>query len=155
YETRSNTSSRSIPVNERWGGFELGQAEAEIGKDILYQAVQQGFNDLLDILFKDKEDEAMQAQSSREVRKKYEKELQDYVFEHLGKVRSVPGDARDESDRPETRPRDLEVVDEAPTEPVPASTQPLNSQEAAPTNGDAPPAQDAHDPDDHIELMFG
>ncbi|EXJ65096.1 hypothetical protein A1O7_01436 [Cladophialophora yegresii CBS 114405] len=78
YETRSNASSRSIPVNERWGGYELSQAEADIGKDILYQAVQQGFNQLLDALFKDKEDEYMAAQETRNDRRLARKEINQF-----------------------------------------------------------------------------
>ena len=72
YETRSNASSRSIPQNERWGGYELSRAEIDVGQDILYQAVQQGFNELLDSLFKEKEDEAMDAEASRKARQEWE-----------------------------------------------------------------------------------
>ncbi|OCT46789.1 EF hand domain protein [Cladophialophora carrionii] len=79
YETRSNASSRSIPVNERWGGYELSQAEADIGKDILYQAVQQGFNQLLDALFKDKEDDFMAAQETRNTRRLARKERSEFA----------------------------------------------------------------------------
>ena len=68
YETRSNASSRSIPLNERWGGYELSHPEFEVGQDILYQAVQQGFNELLDPLFKGKENRAMEAEDSRKLR---------------------------------------------------------------------------------------
>ena len=78
YETRSNTSSRSIPLNERWGGYELSQAEADIGKDILYQAVQQGFNQLLDALFKEKEDAYMAAQSTHNDRRFSRKEWKEF-----------------------------------------------------------------------------
>ena len=56
YETKSDVSSRSIPLRERWGGYELGLPDKDIGLDIMYQAVEQGFNDLLDEIFKDKEE---------------------------------------------------------------------------------------------------
>ncbi|KAJ9604996.1 hypothetical protein H2200_010385 [Cladophialophora chaetospira] len=79
YETRSNASTRSIPVNERWGGYELSQAEADIGKDILYQALQQGFNQLLDPLFKEKEDEFMASQETRHARQLDARERQKYT----------------------------------------------------------------------------
>ena len=71
YETRSNASSRSIPVNERWAGVEFAKPEFDVGKDILYHAVQEGFNELLDGLFKPVEDAAMEAQSTRAEREKW------------------------------------------------------------------------------------
>ena len=79
YETRSNASSRSIPLNERWGGHELSQPEFDVGRDVLYEAVQQGFNELLDGLFKDKETEYMDAASSRRERTKWKTVLDEYA----------------------------------------------------------------------------
>ena len=79
YETRSNTSSRSIPVGERWGGYELTEPEKDVGKDILYLSVQQGFNEMLDALFKDKEDFAMEAKRSRREREPWKKEISDWA----------------------------------------------------------------------------
>lgn len=79
FETRSNTSSRSIPVNERWGGFELSEAEREIGKEILYQTVQQSYNELLDILFKEKEDLCLSARRTRAERRVRANEIRKYV----------------------------------------------------------------------------
>ena len=78
YETRSNTSSRSIPVGERWGGWEISEAEKEVGKEILFQAVQQGFNEMLDPLFKEKEDLAMETMKSRAEREKWADEIKAY-----------------------------------------------------------------------------
>ncbi|KAI1167079.1 hypothetical protein F5B18DRAFT_521371 [Nemania serpens] len=71
FETRSNhsTSSRSVP--ERWGGMEIPDAERDAGKEILYQITQQAFNELLDILFKEKEDVAVEAAESKEQREKH------------------------------------------------------------------------------------
>ena len=71
YETRSNpsTSSRSIP--ERWGGMEIPDAEKDAGKEILYQVTQQACNELLDQLFKKQEDLAVAALSSKKARDKY------------------------------------------------------------------------------------
>ncbi|KAL8358055.1 hypothetical protein RB598_002718 [Gaeumannomyces tritici] len=73
YEIRSNpsTSSRSVP--ERWGGMEIPDAERDAGKEILYQVTQQAFNELLDVLFKKKEDLAVRAASTREDRRRYRK----------------------------------------------------------------------------------
>jgi len=65
FDTRSNpsTSSRSVP--ERWGGIEVPDAERDAGKEILFQVTQQAFNELLDPLFKDKEDVAVDAASRK------------------------------------------------------------------------------------------
>jgi hypothetical protein len=71
YEIRSNpsTSSRSVP--ERWGGMEIPDAERDAGKEILYQVTQQAYNELLDILFKSKEDDAILAAGTRAQREHY------------------------------------------------------------------------------------
>ncbi|KAJ5095859.1 hypothetical protein NUU61_005215 [Penicillium alfredii] len=78
YDVRSNpsTSSRSIPVGERWGGFEIPEVEKDVGKEILYQVTQQGFNELLDILFKPKEDLLMEAFRTRADRKLWAREIE-------------------------------------------------------------------------------
>ncbi|KAJ5784567.1 uncharacterized protein N7503_009779 [Penicillium pulvis] len=78
YEVRSNpsTSSRSIPVGERWGGFEIPEVERDAGKEILYQVTQQGFNELLDLLFKQKEDLLMEVYRTRADRKKWAHEIE-------------------------------------------------------------------------------
>lgn len=71
YDIRSNpsTSSRSIP--ERWGGMEIPDAERDAGKEILYQVTQQAYNELLDILFKKKEDDALKAAVTKRQREQY------------------------------------------------------------------------------------
>ncbi|KAK4153248.1 hypothetical protein C8A00DRAFT_43812 [Chaetomidium leptoderma] len=71
FDIRSNpsTSSRSIP--ERWGGVEIPDAERDVGKEIFYQVSQQAFNEILDALFKAKEDLAVQAAETKELRDKY------------------------------------------------------------------------------------
>ncbi len=79
YETRSNTSSRSIPVGERWGGYDISEIEKDAGKEILYQAVQQGFNELLDQLFKEKEDLSMEAHKTRKMRRQHSKRIQAFA----------------------------------------------------------------------------
>jgi hypothetical protein len=70
-ETRSNASTSSRPVGERWGGYEIPEAEKDIGKEVLYQITQQSFNELLDPLFEDRENDAMNAYASRAERRKY------------------------------------------------------------------------------------
>jgi Ca2+-binding EF-hand superfamily protein len=67
-ETRSNASS-SRPVGERWGGYEIPEPEQDLGKEVLYQITQQGFNELLNPLFLEKEDMAMDAHETRSERR--------------------------------------------------------------------------------------
>ncbi|KAI9747199.1 MAG: hypothetical protein M1815_004502 [Lichina confinis] len=73
HETRSNpsTSSRSIPYGERWGGYEIPEAEKDIGREILYQFTQQGLNEMLDPLFREKEDLALEVFATRYERSRY------------------------------------------------------------------------------------
>lgn len=94
YDVRSTTSSRSIPVGERWGGFEVPEVERDVGKEILYQVTQQGFNELLDILFKPKEDLLMEAYRTRTERKLWEREIE--LFEQADPHRQKT--AKGESD---------------------------------------------------------
>ncbi|RAR05401.1 ef hand domain-containing protein [Stemphylium lycopersici] len=67
-ETRSNASSPR-PVGERWGGYEIPEPEQDLGKEVLYQVTQQGFNELLNPLFLEKEDMAMDAYETRSERR--------------------------------------------------------------------------------------
>ncbi|KAI0549600.1 hypothetical protein F4679DRAFT_545797 [Xylaria curta] len=78
FETRSNhsTSSRSVP--ERWGGMDIPDVERDAGKEILYQITQQAFNELLDALFKQKEDLAVLAAQTKEQREKYHKLIENF-----------------------------------------------------------------------------
>ncbi|RFU32545.1 hypothetical protein B7463_g3779, partial [Scytalidium lignicola] len=71
FETRSNASTTSRSVPERWGGMEIPDAERDVGKEILYQATQQAFNELLDPLFKEQEDLALKAVCTKASRDKY------------------------------------------------------------------------------------
>ncbi|KAF4784299.1 hypothetical protein HER10_EVM0006674 [Colletotrichum scovillei] len=78
FEIRSNpsTSSRSVP--ERWGGMEIPDEERDAGREILYQVTQQAFNELLDAIFKDKENLAVKAAATEAKRDKNRP-----LFEHL------------------------------------------------------------------------
>lgn len=78
YDVRSNpsTSSRSIPVGERWGGYEIPEVEQDVGREILYQVTQQGFNELLDLLFKHREDLLMEVRRTRADRKTWAQEIE-------------------------------------------------------------------------------
>lgn len=82
YETRSNpsTSSRSVP--ERWGGMEIPEAEKDAGKDVLYQVAQQAFNELLDNLFKNAEDAAIASLSSKKTRAQHRHLFTNVYFEY-------------------------------------------------------------------------
>lgn len=68
FDIRSNpsTSSRSVP--ERWGGFEIPEEERDAGREVLYQVTQQAFNELLDGIFKEVEDLAIRAAETKEQR---------------------------------------------------------------------------------------
>jgi hypothetical protein len=75
-ETRSNASTSSRPVGERWGGYEIPEPEKDLGKEILYQITQQAFNEMLDPLFEDRENDAMDANATRSERRKCAIQLQ-------------------------------------------------------------------------------
>ncbi|QPG95209.1 hypothetical protein C2857_007839 [Epichloe festucae Fl1] len=74
-DIRSNpsTSSRSVP--ERWGGMDVPDAERDAGKEILYQVTQQAFNELLDTIFKKAEDLAITAAETAADREKYRTQI--------------------------------------------------------------------------------
>ena len=77
HESRSRTtsiSSRSIPVNERWGGF-VPEPEKDVGREVLYQVTQEAFNELLDPVFKLREDLALAGVRTRRMRKSHRTEI--------------------------------------------------------------------------------
>ncbi|QDS68686.1 hypothetical protein FKW77_002636 [Venturia effusa] len=78
FDTRSNASTSSRPFNERYGGYEIPQAEKDYGREILYQVVEDGMNELLDPLFKEKEDLAMQVYATKFERRKWKAEIAAY-----------------------------------------------------------------------------
>ncbi|GAM38525.1 hypothetical protein TCE0_033f09312 [Talaromyces pinophilus] len=73
YDVRSNGSTS---VGERWGGFEVPEPERDIGKEILYQATKEGMNELLDVLFKAKEDLVMELRRTRDDRIRWAAEIE-------------------------------------------------------------------------------
>jgi Ca2+-binding EF-hand superfamily protein len=81
-ETRSNASTSSRPFGERWGGYEIPEPEKDLGRDVLYQITQQGFNELLDPMFADRENDAMDAYATRSERRKLATQLEQLV-DHL------------------------------------------------------------------------
>ena len=80
HETRSNTSisSRSIPLGERWGGYEIPEAEKDVGREVLYQVTQEGLNEMLDPIFKQREDLAVEILRTASERQKTREQL-DYA----------------------------------------------------------------------------
>ncbi len=68
-ETRSNASTSSRPVGERWGGYEVAEADKDVAREVLYQVTQQALNDILDLLFLEKENLAMEVYATKELRK--------------------------------------------------------------------------------------
>ena len=99
FDTRSNpsTSSRSVP--ERWGGIEIPDAERDAGKEILYQVTQQAFNELLDPFFKEKEDFAVLAAATKADREKYKHLYATPEFEKWATEKEADDEARKEIDR--------------------------------------------------------
>lgn len=54
----------------------MPEVEKDVGKEILYQATQEGFNELLDALFKEKEDLMMEVYRTRAERRRWAKEIE-------------------------------------------------------------------------------
>ena len=77
-ESKSDASSRNTPINERWGGYDFTQPDRDVGVEIIYDAVQEAFNGMIDHFFRDKEDQAMVAKATRDVRRQHESEIHDY-----------------------------------------------------------------------------
>jgi len=100
YDIRSNpsTSSRSVP--ERWGGMEIPDAERDVGKEVFYQVIQQAFNELLDDLFREKEDLAVEAAETKEDRDKHR-----HLFEHIDPNSVMTSEAAGISHQGPHRPR--------------------------------------------------
>jgi Ca2+-binding EF-hand superfamily protein len=81
FDTRSNASTSSRPIGERWGGYEIPEPEKDLGKEVLYQITQQAFNELLNPLFQEKEDNAMDAFATRTERRKLAAEIDEKIDE--------------------------------------------------------------------------
>ncbi|KAF2141047.1 uncharacterized protein K452DRAFT_288427 [Aplosporella prunicola CBS 121167] len=66
-DARSEASTSSRPIGERWGGYEIPEAEEDLGKDILYQ--------MLDPLFRRKEDLALEREHWRAEIERFAREI--------------------------------------------------------------------------------
>ena len=81
HESRSRAtsiSSRSIPVNERWGGF-VPEPEKDVGREVLYQVTQEALNELLDPLFRLREDLALAELRTRCIRDRHRADIVAFV----------------------------------------------------------------------------
>lgn len=70
----TSISSRSIPHNERWGGF-APEPEKDVGRDVLYQVTQEALNELLDPVFRLREDLALADVRTRNVRERHRADI--------------------------------------------------------------------------------
>ncbi|OWP05262.1 Zinc finger, ZZ type [Marssonina coronariae] len=112
-DTRSNLSASSRSVPERWGGMEVPDAERDAGKEILYQITQQAFNELLDPLFKDKEDLAVKAAKLKPEREKWRDLYSTPEFEAWALARES-----EEKKTQEEPPRHMSQVQALSTTPI-------------------------------------
>ena len=81
HESRSRAtsiSSRSIPINERWGGF-VPEPEKDVGQEVLYQVAQEALNELFDPVFRLREDLALAAVRTRRMRERHRAEIIAFV----------------------------------------------------------------------------
>ena len=74
-DIRSQTSTSSRPIGERWGGYEIPEAESDVGKEVIYNMIQESFNLLLDPLFKTSENCAAEITRTEEERQKWKDEI--------------------------------------------------------------------------------
>ncbi|ETS74744.1 hypothetical protein PFICI_13228 [Pestalotiopsis fici W106-1] len=142
---RSNhsTSTRSIP--ERWGGMEIPDAERDAGKEILYQVTQQAFNELLDEVFKKKEDLALACAETVDERSKYR-----HLFRHLEPddltTTPPPRLRRANSDRP-VREQSLDELlwtSGYTVSPPPNDTEAAEQAPSEDKENDQPPPSQSH-----------
>ncbi len=129
FDIRSNpsTSSRSVP--ERWGGMEIPDAERDAGKEILYQITQQAFNELLDELFKNKEDLAIRAAETKEDRAKYRHLLENINLEDEDEKSTGKFPSRSRSPPLEGRHAGRIVAQMSPAEHLTSSGYTFESEE--------------------------
>lgn len=85
HENRSATSmsSRSIPVGESWGGYEVPEAEKYVGREILYQVAQESLNELLDPVFLQREDLAIMAHRAKRERELHRFQIDSFSTEAM------------------------------------------------------------------------
>jgi len=76
-DSRSVTSmsSRSIPTNERWGGFEVPEPEQNLGREVLYQITQEAYDELINPFVIVREDLAVRARETESIRIRHRAEI--------------------------------------------------------------------------------
>ena len=133
-ETRSNVSTSSRTVPERWGGMDIPDAEKDAGKEILYQIAQQAFNEMLDHLFKKKEDIAMEVAETVDQRERYVEEIAAFVLpEEAGGIEVTEAGERSSStpqDSPASEKQDsADSTSEGSSEPAIEKTRKTSTEE--------------------------
>lgn len=98
----------SQPKHDR-PSYRQGTAERDAGKEILYQVTQQAFNELLDVIFKHAEDNAVRAAETKEERAAYAE-----LIDEVDLLDSDPEDAG-ENGRGEAKP-DAQSTHEKPVQ---------------------------------------
>lgn len=68
-------------ILERGRAYEVPAAEKDFGTEVIFQVVQEGLNELIDPIFAQKERLAEQMRLSQEERRRFRKELDEYVRE--------------------------------------------------------------------------
>ena len=71
----TSMSSRSIPMNERWGGFEVPDPEQNVGREVLYQITQEALDELINPFLKIREDLAVKARETESIRLQHRAEI--------------------------------------------------------------------------------
>lgn len=82
-EWSSETSTKK-PAKENWGGYEIPEPEQDLGQEVLYQITQQAFNELLDHLFRAREDMALDARSLRKERRRHAESIESLLGKERG-----------------------------------------------------------------------
>ena len=93
-EKQTNYTGHS-KLAERLRKYKIPEAEKDFGKDVLYQVTQQGINELLDPLFKQKEDLAMAAYVTKIERRKWRQEIKQYLEQRQEEQRRAAMEAAD------------------------------------------------------------
>ena len=87
----SQNPAQEKPSTEQWGGYEIPELEEDLGQEVLYQITQQAFNELLDPLFRTREDMALYARNSRSERRRHAKAIDVLLEKEKGWGKYNPG----------------------------------------------------------------
>ncbi|KAI4721940.1 hypothetical protein E4T48_01839 [Aureobasidium sp. EXF-10727] len=82
-ETRTDDEDSLPPlpadILERGRAYEVPAAEKDFGTEVIFQVVQEGLNELIDPIFGKKERLAEQVRTTKEERRRFRREIDDYV----------------------------------------------------------------------------